>query len=363
MSTKSKATGPIFEKDETVFEVGGMLKSNESDRFNSGVLRILRVFASLKLTVVLFALSIFIVLAGTLAQVEKDIWEVVDAYFRMKITVPSNASDMFSLGFAKEIFWSMFAWIDLQIFAPPAFFPEKPVISGGFPFPKGWLIGLVMIVNLFSAHLIRFKVQAKGTRLWVGLGVIVFGLAFTAAVIATGMANEAVESRTDGEWTALWYLLLGGLIAVLIGSIALIIYLGPDKNAHRIVAACAGLICAGLLGWFVYEGQFSGASMRILWQLAKATAAAEILLGGCILVFKKRAGIVLLHFGIGLMMLSELLVGVSAVEGQMVITEGQTVNWLQDIRELEVAIIDESNPEQAEVMVIPESRLSSRGTD
>ena len=38
--------------------------------------------ASLKITIVLFALSIFLVLVGTLAQARMDIWDVVGQYFR-----------------------------------------------------------------------------------------------------------------------------------------------------------------------------------------------------------------------------------------------------------------------------------------
>ena len=43
---------------------------------------ILAPIASLKLTVVLFAMAIFIVLAGTLGQTVADFWHVVDHYFR-----------------------------------------------------------------------------------------------------------------------------------------------------------------------------------------------------------------------------------------------------------------------------------------
>ena len=48
---------------------------------------VLAPLASLKLTVFLFLLSIFIVLAGTLAQVEADIWEVIGEYFRVNMTI------------------------------------------------------------------------------------------------------------------------------------------------------------------------------------------------------------------------------------------------------------------------------------
>ncbi len=65
---------------------------------------------SLRLTVGLFAMAILIVLAGTLAQVDKDIWEVTDDYFR-----------------------TAFAWIDLRLFFPPSFFPGLSVPGSGAP--------------------------------------------------------------------------------------------------------------------------------------------------------------------------------------------------------------------------------------
>ena len=71
-SNETSADEPIYTAEPTPLEdpVWPVLK------------KFLQPLASLKLTVALFAMSIFIVLAGTLAQVEKEIWEVVDQYFR-----------------------------------------------------------------------------------------------------------------------------------------------------------------------------------------------------------------------------------------------------------------------------------------
>src|SRR5947207_734845 len=44
--------------------------------------RALAVLASLRLTVVLFALSMVLVFVGTLAQMDEGIWTVVNKYFR-----------------------------------------------------------------------------------------------------------------------------------------------------------------------------------------------------------------------------------------------------------------------------------------
>ena len=64
-----------------------------------------------------------------------------------------------------------------------------------------------------------------------------------------------------------------------------------------------------------------------------------VLLAGCVMVFRKRAGIVLLHAGVALMMIGQLLTSVGAVESRMTIPEGGTVGYSDDIRAYELAVI------------------------
>src|SRR6185503_2429759 len=75
------------------------------------------------------------------------------------------------------------------------------------------------------------------------------------------------------------------------------------------------------------------------------------------LVFRKRAGIVLLHGGIALLMLGELFTGITAQESQMQIPVGGTASYSQDFRGTELAIIDRSNAEHDQVTVVPASLL------
>ncbi len=100
---------------------------------------ILAPLASLKLTVALFGLAIFLVFAGTLAQAGHDVWWVLHNYFR-----------------------SPLAWIDFQVLFPPAWFPSWQHIAGGFYFPGGFTIGGLMALNLLTAHGVRFKIQSRG---------------------------------------------------------------------------------------------------------------------------------------------------------------------------------------------------------
>lgn len=310
-----------------------------SASFNEHFLNFLSPLASLKITVVLFAMAIFIILAGTLAQVDKDIWVVIDEYFRTAI-----------------------ARIDFKIFFPPSFFPNinQDNIRGFIYFPGGWLIGFMMGINLLAAHLIRFKVQGKGKERTIGWSVIGVGLLLTWLVIAGGSNKDGFQEYSVLSWQVLWWIFEAGIILSALGSVALFFLIPKHRKVERGLAVGAAILLGFLSAWFISQGdaaRFSDSSMRILWQLIKATFVGTVLLAGCIPLFKKRAGVVLLHAGVGLMMLSELIVGTMAVETQMSITEGQATNFVQDIREVELAVIDKTDPEKDHVTVVPKSIL------
>jgi len=171
---------------------------------------ILAPLASLKLTVVLMALSLVLVHAGTLAQRDFDNWTVQKTYFR-------NA----------------FVWVSFRDLVPMDW-KAPPWLR--FPMPGGYILGLLLLVNLVAAHVVRFK-----------------------------------------------------------------------------------------LGW-------------------------------------KRVGIILTHAGIILLLVSEGITANTAVETQMTVREGQTVNWSQDIREVELAITDPSPADHEEVIAIPSGRLRAGET-
>ena len=52
-----------------------------------------------------------------------------------------------------------------------------------------------MAANLLAAHLIRFKVQADGARLWAGAGVIALGALATYGVILSGSDQSASNMK------------------------------------------------------------------------------------------------------------------------------------------------------------------------
>ncbi len=159
--------------------------------------------ASIRLTVVLLALSIFLIFAGTWAQVDMGIWTTLKTYFR-----------------------SYLVWIPLQIFLPRHWH-----VPGAFPYPGGTLLGTMLMINLLTAHAVRFKRKRRQIGIW------------------------------------------------------------------------------------------------------------------------------LVHLGIILLLAGEGVTALFAEENNMTIDEGQTVNYAEDIRVVELAIIDKSNPEADRVIAIPQSML------
>lgn len=165
----------------------------------------LRALASLRLTVVLLALSMVLILAGTLAQTEQGVWMVVDRYFR-----------------------SLYVAIPFQIFVPA----KVLRVPGVMPFPGGLALGLALFVNLLAAHIVRFK-----------------------------------------------------------------------------------------LAW-------------------------------------NRAGMIVTHAGVLLLLVGEFVTGAFAKEGNMTIAEGATASYIEDTRTSELAVIDRSDAKDDLVVVVPASMLS-----
>jgi len=120
-------------------------------------------------------------------------------------------------------------------------------------------------------------------------------------------------------------------------------------------------------------------SLFIYWSPAGAKWKIPILPGGYLLgtillinllaahatrfqLSKKKLGIILLHFGVILLLLGQLLTGLFARETQMRIDEGQTLGYSEASREVELAVIDSTSPEFDQVVAIPEAVLASGGT-
>lgn len=360
------------------------IPSSSAKPANSSTIANLNAFASpivgalgsLKITVTCFALAIFVTLTGTLALVGKDIWEVLEIYFRSWITwvdtsvffpktwAPEMTTSEASMWFALACIlfggagaalsyanratfkWGIPAAISIAVVA--LCLAASAQLTNGFYSPGGATIGAVMCVNLLAAHLTRYRIQAKGTKRTIGFAVTLFGIILTAVVIAQGHNSDGFQGQPPFAWTTLWSWVKIGVSFAALG----LIVLGSVKSFSRRFVRPAVLVTGVLVGllsiWLWASGSdvyIGDSGMRVMWNLIIATAAGVVLLAGLIPLFGQRAGVVLLHGGVGLLMFGQWFVSQYDVEEQMTMAEGQTINYGQDIRAVELAVI---RPEAAE---------------
>ncbi len=110
--------------------------------------RLIKFFASLRLTVVCLALGMVLIFAGTLAQVPMGLYKAQNEFFRSFV-----------------VFWQPehFAW-------------KIPVLPGGY------LLGGLLLINLIAAHAERFSFSRKKAGIWMihsGLILLLLGQLLT----------------------------------------------------------------------------------------------------------------------------------------------------------------------------------------
>ena len=314
-------------------------KTQSSKGITDIVRAILTPIASLKLTVFLLVLAVFVTWVVTLEQATIDIWELKNKHYN-----------------------SLWVYVPLNTFAPPNWFPDVPQIKAGIILPSGLTIIIAMLMNLTAAHLLRFRIQAKGIRLGIGLVTLAVATAVTWAVIFNYQDAEGFGGKPPIPWSQMWVYLQVVVLGLAIGCVYAVLSMGSERIVERIVYGLAALTFFGLLVLSLIYGEdaFIGDSaMRILWQLSLSTLAAMVFLAGCIALFKRKAGIVLLHLGIAGILANELYVTATNEELRVSFEEGQKVHHAVDLRETEFVVIDRSNPEFDEMSVIPGEQLSS----
>ncbi len=332
-------------------------KASDGD-VGATILKMLGALGSLKITCVMFVLAMIIVFVGSLAQSRRDVWQVMDQYFRTWVA-RIDVQDLFP----PSMFGAFAESNKVDDFG--AFIAAKLGPFQSFPFPGGRTIGLIMLLNLTAAHLLKFKVKARGNKLAAGLGLTMLGLILTFAVVWTGNTQTGVEfGNTFLTPETIWFLMLGGL--ALAGIAALVLAgLATVMNSamsplSRWMLGGIGVVFLAIPIAFLIGGEAARlnlSNMRILWQLLKGGACALVLLLGANLLFEKRGGIVVLHFGVALLMISELQVDMQAKENMLSLAEGDSASFVRDIRVRELAIISQKNEQKDSVIVVPESRL------
>jgi hypothetical protein len=141
--------------------------------------RVLWALASLRLTVVLFVLSLLLVFFGTLAQIDQGNWTIVTDYFRS-----------FNIVWVR---WQLLVQFGQVFFG----LPKTMTVPGAFPFPGGLVLGSALRLNLLAAHLVRFKVSWKRSGiLLIHAGLIVMLLGEFITGLAAIEGNMTIDEGT-----------------------------------------------------------------------------------------------------------------------------------------------------------------------
>ncbi|MGA8163642.1 MAG: cytochrome c biogenesis protein ResB [Waddliaceae bacterium] len=73
----------------------------------------------------------------------------------------------------------------------------------------------------------------------------------------------------------------------------------------------------------------------------------------------KKTGIAFIHLGIALLIIAEMITGLCSQESQMAIKVGQSMNYSESLREMELVVADTTNANYNHVVTIPEKQLSA----
>src|SRR2546430_13324558 len=128
--------------------------------------RILAPLASLKLTVTLLALSMLLVYAGTWAQVSMSIWDVQSRYF-----------------------YSLWVWVPLKSLYTRLNNDPTAMTRWLVPFPGGYMLGVLLLINLLAAHALRFKLS------WKRSGIILIRLGLIMLLVGEGVSSKPKVER------------------------------------------------------------------------------------------------------------------------------------------------------------------------
>ena len=119
-------------------------------------------------------------------------------------------------------------------------------------------------------------------------------------------------------------------------------------------------------------------SFVVFWSLPNLGWEVPILPGGylvgCVLLVNllaahfsrykpgwKKLGITLIHFGVVVLLVGELLSSLFQEDSQMSLDEGETKSYAQSIHETELVVINTTDPDKDIVLSVPEARLGDLG--
>ncbi len=185
----------------------------------------------------------------------------------------------------------------------------------------------------------------------------------TLLVVMNGNARGQFQEQPLIGWDTQWKLFQGLLGAAALAGLAGGYFL--ETPVRRTFSLVTGLVLSGLLGFLLMQGQsafIGNDAMRVVWRLVQGSIAAIVVYIGALMVFRRKAGIVVIHTGLLLLMIGELYTTYSAVEQRLFFFEGETTQHTIDVNEVEVALLQNvDDGDRQNVVTIPAQRLAIDG--
>ncbi len=290
----------------------------------------LRAMGSLKITVAMFALGTMLLFVGTLAQDQETIVDVKKQYFN-----------------------SWIAKVPFDVFMPQTIWPHKETLPYAFAIPGGAAVGLILLINLIAAKMTRFKMNAKGGRFVAGLFFTIAGFALVGLIVLSAHLGDGLQGEPPFSYDWLWSGVKASVWGLAAGALVWCIVWNPKT---RVVRWAIWTLTAILLGVSFFLLSTNDAyripdpGLRIVWQLTKSLVVSVVLLVGLLLLFGNRGGNVLIHLGVGLLMLGQFIFGDAQREERMAIFEGQRTQVAYEMDTIELAFVDKSDPEKNHVV-------------
>jgi hypothetical protein len=215
---------------------------------------------------------------------------------------------------------------------------------------------LTVTVLVLSMLLIFFGTLAQATRgIWW-----VMDIYFTSWTVAVPLAIFSPPERPlPGSFP-----FPGGAT---LGLILLVNLLAAHYERYKISARGAQrgwgtlLLLAGVGCIAVFHQSPLAGHLTMTYGLAVMLGVGALMyvpsILGTAVLFGRRVGIVLIHVSLILLIVGEGVTRVMAVEASMPIYEGESIDWVMDMRTTELAVIDSSDPQRDRVTVVPESKL------
>ena len=297
----------------------------------------LRAMGSLKITVTMFALGTLILFVGTLAQDEETIVDVKKQYFN-----------------------SWVASVPFDVFMPQTIWPHKEAVRGAFAIPGGAAIGLILLINLIAAKLTRFVMNAKGGRFVAGMFFTVIGFILVGLIVLSAHLGDGLQGEPPFSYDWLWSGVKASVWGLAAGALVWCIGWNPKTRVVRYTIWTVTAILLGISYFLISTNdafRIPDPGLRIVWQLTKSLVVSVVLLIGLLLLFGNRGGNVLIHLGVGLLMLGQFIFGDAQHEERVAIFEGQKTQVAYELDTVELVFVDKSDKDKNHVVAFEHPML------